>query len=125
MKKPTTTAEPKMMEVLIEYTETFLMPLLDERFGMIDKKFEAVDSRFKSIDQGFVNMQQEFKVELGLFRHELKDYINTKLADTTADLIKRLDRREKAIKFERKVTSIFKENHIGTKKDIAYLESLA
>jgi hypothetical protein len=70
-------------------------------------------------------LRKEFKGELGLFRHELKDYIDTKLADTTVDLVKRLDRREKAIKFERKVTSIFKENNIGTKKDIAYLESLA
>lgn len=126
MKQKTATTEPKMMDVLIEYTETFLMPLLDERFGAVRQEFKAEIGQLRQELRSETSLlRKEFKGELGLFRHELKDYIDTKLADTTVDLVKRLDRREKAIKFERKVTSIFKENNIGTKKDIAYLESLA
>ena len=109
MTQKTHTIKKQMLEVMIEYTETFLIPLLDDRFDTFRNEFRL-----------------ELKEEIGSLRHELKDYVDKKLADQTSDIFRRLDRRDqKNIKFKQKVVTVFKDNDLASSKDLTYLVGLA
>ncbi|MBD3311471.1 MAG: hypothetical protein GF349_03175 [Candidatus Magasanikbacteria bacterium] len=106
------------LEVLLEYTDQFLIPkisdLIDDRFEQIDKRFDMVDDRFEQIDKRFYTQE-----------HDLKSYIDDKLADQTSEIFKRLDRSQKREKeFKKKQIELFKQYEIGSKEDIVFLENL-
>lgn len=94
-----------MMPKMLEAFDQVLLPALGE---MLDKQFAEIDKRFS---------KQE---------NVLKDYIDRKFTDHTAEMIKRLDKRfEQEHKFHEKVIALFKKHNIGDREDIAFLEGLA
>ncbi|MFA5813397.1 MAG: hypothetical protein WC862_02695 [Patescibacteria group bacterium] len=93
---------PVTMGILLEYTDEFLIP----RFS------ELMDDKIKE-----ANAKQT---------HEIKSYLDNRLADHTAELFSRLDRKYQSEKqFREKVVELFRKHQIGTTEDIAYLAGLA
>ena len=120
MTQKTPTIKKQMLEVMIEYTETFLIPLLDDRFDTFRNEFRH------ELKEEIGSLRHELKEEIGSLRHELKDYVDKKLADQTSDIFRRLDRRDqKNIKFKQKVVTVFKDNDLASSKDLTYLVGLA
>ena len=73
MTQKTTPFKKQMFEVLVEYTETFLLPLLDNRFA-------------------------EVKTDMAAMKYELKDYTDRKLADQKDYMHKRFNEQSTEIK---------------------------
>jgi len=70
-------------------------------------------------------MDEKINSATGKLEHNLKSYIDDKLAEYTSDIFKRLDKKyEKDQKFKNKVVELLRNHHIGTTEDIAYLEGL-
>jgi len=68
------------------------------------------------------------KEEDGKLRHELKDYIDEKLADTKGDIIyyiKHGKEREKDKKWKEKATEIFENNKLAAPQELQKLKGLA
>lgn len=63
-----TVFDERINSSLIDYTESVLMPYLDERFKQVD-------------------------LQIGAAKHELKDYVDRRLSETTSEIFLRLDRR--------------------------------
>ena len=98
---PTHTKEeldkPFSLGVLLEYTDEFLIPKIGEM-----------------IKEGNADV-----------KHELKSYIDDKLANYTSDIFKRLDKKYgKEKQFKTKVVELLRKHQIGTSEDLAYLEGL-
>ncbi len=99
--------------VLLEYTDEFLIP----RFADVVK--EIVPSIIKELVPPMI------KEANGQLTHELKVYIDEKLADYSSDIFKRLDKKyEKEKQFKEKVVQLFKKHKIGSPEDVAFLEGL-
>lgn len=100
--------KPITMGVLLEYTDEFLIPKFSE---LMDYKLESVNGEW---DKKFASQT-----------HELKSYIDDKLADHTLEMFRRLDEKyQKEKQFRERVVALFKKNNIGSPEDIAYLEGL-
>lgn len=57
--------------------------------------------------------------------YRIKEYVDKKLENHTAELFKRLDKRyEKEKQFRRKVVELFKRHNIGTAEDLAFLDGI-
>ena len=81
------------MGVLLEYTDDFLIP----RFA------DIVDDRVKESEERTAK-------KMSLMEHNLKAYIDDKLADYTSDIFKRLDRRHQPErKFFEKIIELVKK----------------
>ncbi len=94
--------------VLLEYTDEFLLPRIGEMFEDSEKRLKK-----------YVNEEN------GQLKHELKTYIDDKLADYTSDIFKRLDKKyQKDHAFKEKVVTLFKKHRIGSAEEIAFLEGL-
>ncbi|OGH71659.1 MAG: hypothetical protein A2921_04710 [Candidatus Magasanikbacteria bacterium RIFCSPLOWO2_01_FULL_43_20b] len=87
---------------LLEYTDSFLLPRINEAISLVVKDANA-------------NLE-----------NRLKSYIDDKLADYTSDIFKRLEKKDiKEKEFKRKVVELFKRHDIGTTEDLAFLDGLA
>lgn len=97
---------PLTLGILFEFTDEVLLPRLSE----------VIDNR----------IDEKLKPELTKLEHNLKSYIDDKLADYTSDIFKRLEKRDiKEKEFKRKVVELFKRHDIGTTEDLAFLDGLA
>ena len=105
--------KPVTLGVLLEYTDSFLIPKMAE---LIKEETNGVEYRLKS----FV------KEENAGAEHRLKSYIDRKLSDHTAELFKRLDERYHTDRqFKQKIVELLRKHHIGAAEDLAFLEGLA
>lgn len=94
--------KPVTLGVLFEFTDEVLLPRISD---LIEVK---VDEKIARLE------------------HNLKSYIDDKLADYTSDIFKRLEKKEiKEKEFKRKVVELFKKHDIGTSEDLAFLDGLA
>ncbi len=59
-----------------------LAVMVKEGFDEVDRRFEEVDRRFEEVDK-----------TIAAQTHELKSYIDEKLADYTSDIFKRMEKR--------------------------------
>lgn len=78
---------------------------------------ESVDRLEKRVD----------KVEqrISEVNHDLKVYIDDKLADYTSDIFRRLDKKyKKDSEFKAKVVDLFSKHKIGTPEELAFLRGL-
>lgn len=103
---------PVTMGVLLEYTDQFLIPAMSE---IIKGESGTIKTEIKT----------EMKAEMAKLEHNLKSYIDDKLANYTSDIFKRLERtfqRDKA--FKEKLVDVLKKNKIGTAEEIAFLEGV-
>lgn len=99
-------ATPLTLGILFEFTDEVLLPRLSE---LIDNRID-----------------EKLKPELTTLEHNLKSYIDDKLADYTSDIFKRLEKKDtKEKEFKRKVVELFKRHDIGTTEDLAFLDGLA
>lgn len=90
--------KPVTMGILLEYTDSFLLPKMDEML----------------------------KVNSATLENNLKDYIDRKFSDHQTVLFKKMDEeRKRDVQFKEKVIEIFRRQKIGSAEDIAYLEGLA
>ncbi|MBI5728790.1 MAG: hypothetical protein HY983_00900 [Candidatus Magasanikbacteria bacterium] len=110
--------QPVTLGVLLEYTDSFLMPkmvdIMDERFAKVNERFDKMDERFKETDNKIARNEYNLKV-----------YIDEKLANYTSDIFKRLEKKqEKETAFKKKVVDLFKKHHIGSSEELAFLEGL-
>jgi hypothetical protein len=120
--------KPVTLGLLLEYTDEFLIPKVSE---IVESKVsEIVESKVSEIVESKVSeiVDKKINTALGVFGHNLKAYIDDKLADHTSDIFKRLDRKyqngKKDKKFKVKVVALFKKHHIGTREDVAFLDGL-
>ncbi len=98
--------KPTFKEAMLEYTDEFLIPRFSE---MMDEK---MDKRFN-----------EFDIKLdGKVTHELKAYIDQKLAEQTSDIFQRIDKKDKP--FKRKVVDVFVTSRLATDEEITFLQGL-
>lgn len=87
--------------VLLEYTDEFLLPRMEER------------------------VREVVKEEIGQSEHRVKDYIDRKLSDHTAEFFRRLEHKfQTEQQFRGKIIDLFKKHNIGTSEDLAFLEGL-
>ena len=73
----------QMMETLLEYSNTFLIPQLDDLRQELKK--DMVELRN--------DLRIEFKSDIGGLKYELKSYVDDKLADQPAEIFDRMDRK--------------------------------
>lgn len=93
--------KPVTLGVLLEFTDELLIPKMSEL------------------------MDEKIKVGNASLEHNLKSYIDDKLADYTSDIFKRLDKKyDKDRQFKNKVVELLRTHNIGTTEDLAYLEGL-
>ncbi len=105
-------SKPVTLGVLFEFTEEVLLPRMSD---LMEEK----------IIQSEVRTEGRLQKALAQQTHDLKDYIDRKLADHTAEMFRRLDERYKKDKqFKEKILELFKRNNIGTPEDIAYLQGI-
>lgn len=89
--------KPVTLGVLLQFTDEFLIP----------------------------RMAEMVKEESNRLEHSLKDYIDRKLTDHTAQLFKRLEERDKKDRaFKEKILELLKKHNIGDTEDLAYLEGI-
>ncbi len=94
--------------VLLEYTDEFLLPRIGEMFQDSEKR-----------------MKEEINAANGKLNHDLKVYIDQKLADYTSDIFKRLDKKyQKDKEFKEKVVELFQRHKIGSAEELAFLKGL-
>lgn len=87
--------------VLLEYTDEFLLPRMEER------------------------VREVVKEEIGQSEYRMKDYIDRKLTDHTTELFKKLEQKfQTERQFKERVVDIFKRNNLATAEDIAFLDGL-
>ena len=90
---------------LAEFTEETLLPAVER---IVEDKLE-----------------NKLNAKFGEFRHEIKSYIDDKLADTKGDIIAVIKgEKERDRSFKEKVVEIFKRNKLTDKKETELLESL-
>lgn len=105
--------KPVTVGLLLEYTNEFLIPKMVK---IIDERLE------EKLEQ---KLEQKLKTHFAGFEHRLKDYIDRKLTDHTAELFKRLDERYGREKqFKEKIVELFRKHKIGSSEDLAFLEGL-
>lgn len=98
--------KPATVGVVVEAVDELMMPKMLEAFDQV--------------------LLPAFTQLLAQQENRLKDYIDRKLTDHTAELFKRLDEKyQKEKQFHEKVIDLFKKHKIGGPEDIAYLEGLA
>lgn len=96
---------PVTLGVLLEYTDEVLLPRMEEMVNTV------------------VNEVTQKKT--GQLEYNLKVYIDEKLANYTSDIFKRLEKRDINDKhFKVKVVELFKKHHIGSEKELAFLEGM-
>lgn len=111
--------KPITMGVLLEFTDSFLIPKIaelikDESKSLESRIEERMDVKFSSVDKRFF-----------LLENNLKTYIDRRFSDYTAELFRRLDAKyQKEKQFKEKVLELFKKHSIGSTEDLAYLEGL-
>lgn len=89
--------------LLLQYTDEFLIPTMSD---LIDQKLD-----------------EKFKVNNAQLEHNLKSYIDDKLADQLSEIFKRWDKAyEREKDFKRKLIELFKKHNIGDGEDWAFLE---
>ncbi|MDP2655942.1 MAG: hypothetical protein Q8P11_00010 [bacterium] len=89
---------PVTVGMLLEYTDSFLLPKFNEML----------------------------KENNSLLEHNLKTYIDRKFTEYQTDLFKKLDAsRQRDTQFKEKIIEIFKRRQIASDEEIAYLEGLA
>ena len=77
----------------------------------------AVDERFEEVAT---------KSDLGKSNHDLKAYIDRKMAEYHSDVFKRMEKEfQEDRQFQKKVIELFQAHQIGTAEDLAYLKGLA
>lgn len=94
--------------VLLEYTDEFLMPKMQE---MID----GSEQRMTNTINGAIAKSE----------NRMMDYIDRRLTDHTAELFRKLEQKfQTERQFKDKVVELFKRHSIGTSEDIAFLDGL-
>lgn len=105
--------KPITMGLLLEYTDSFLIPKIHE---LMKEEIGASEERMK------IHVKQEVTGS----EYRIKDYIDRKLSDHTVEMFKRLDERyHKEKQFKQKVVDLFRKHHIGSDDEIAFLDGLA
>jgi hypothetical protein len=90
---------------LAEFTEETLLPAVEK---IVDDKLE-----------------EKLNVKFGEFRHEIKSYIDDKLADTKGDIIFAIrGEKDKDKSFKLKLVNMMKHDRINDQQEIAALEVL-
>lgn len=99
--------------VLLEFTDEFLIPKMGE---LMDEKINtAIDAS-----------EKRMMLAMGKLNHDLKVYIDEKLANLVSEVFERLDKKyAKEKQFKDKLLEILKKHNIGSAEDMAYLEGLA
>ncbi|MFA5188684.1 MAG: hypothetical protein WC460_04965 [Patescibacteria group bacterium] len=94
---------------LAEFTEETLLPAVEK---IVDDKLEE-------------KLENKLNAKFGEFKHEIKSYIDDKLADTKGDIIAVIKgEKERDRSFKEKVVEIFKRNKLADRKEAELLESL-
>ena len=99
--------------VLFEFTDQVLIPRMAD---LMDVKIGDKLGVFK----------EEINEKFATTEHNLKTYIDEKLADYTSEIFSRWAKKEKKESdFRKTVVNILKKHNIGTEKELAYLKGLA
>ncbi len=108
--------------VLLEYTDEFLLPKIDEMFKESEQR---MDGKLNKLAEKFNMLDKKIDTVTGKLQHDLLVAMDEKFADYTSDIFKRLDKKYKRDKeFKEKVVALFKQHNIGTSEDIAFLQGL-
>ncbi len=105
-------SRPVTLGVLLQFTEEVLMPSIGKMFNDFEIKMDK-------------KMDAKLKTSFAKHTYEMKSYFDDKLADSTSDIFKRLDKKyEKDKQFKSRVVDVFRRSNIGTVEDIAYLQGM-
>jgi len=112
-----------LTEAFRTFDQEVLTPKLREQQTYVDQGFTSMQAY---MDQGFASMHKYVDSSVSHAVHELKDYIDTKLADYTSDIFKRLEQRfQRDREFKHHVVKLLRKHRIGTAEEVAFLEGLA
>ena len=85
---------------------------------------DAINTFSTAVDKRFDEMAT--KSDLGKLNHDLKAYIDRKMAEYHSDVFKRMEKEfQEGRHFQKKVIELLRAHEIGTNEDWAYLEGLA
>tara|TARA_Y100000031_G_C8209611_1_gene380264 strand:- start:110 stop:427 length:318 start_codon:yes stop_codon:yes gene_type:complete len=97
-----------------------------------DEILEAISTFSTSVDEQFSDIKSEMVTKdeldsrLGKSNHDLKVYIDRKMAEYHSDVFKRMEKEfQEDRHFHKKVIELLRAHDIGTTEDWAYLEGLA
>jgi len=117
--------KPVTLEVLLDYTDSFLLPKLSDIIS--DQIHDEFGNIISTKIQGEIRplIQEEVRPVISEHEYKIKSYIEDKLADYHSDIFKRLDRKETTEReFKMKIVELLKKHNIGTGEDIAFLEGV-
>ena len=99
--------------VLLEYTDTFLIPKIGEPINDSEERIKK-------------ELKGEIKEANAALEHRLKTYIDHKLSDYSVEIFKRLDERyRKEKQFKQKVVELLRKHGIGSPEEVSFLDGLA
>ncbi len=117
--------------VLLEYTDEFLMPKMQEMVtDAVSGAIAQSEHRMTDTINGAIAKSEQRTTDtingaIAKSENRLMDYIDRRLTDSTAELFKKLEQKfQTERQFKDKVVELFKRHNIGTSEDLAFLDGL-
>ncbi|MFH1947177.1 MAG: hypothetical protein ABIJ23_03420 [Candidatus Magasanikbacteria bacterium] len=98
--------------VLLEYTDEFLIPKMDE----------LITERLKTSNTEMEEKIRRYNAEM---ENKLKTFIDRRLSDYVTDIFKKLEKHDiKEKEFKAKIVEIMRRNNLASGEELSFLEGL-
>lgn len=114
------------MGVLLDYTDTVLLPGIERIVGESQKQMTIEMGKSENRMMDYIDRRiEEVHIEIGKSETRVMEHIDRRLTDFSTDLFKRLEQKfQTERQFKDKVVELFKRHNIGTSEDLAFLDGL-